>query len=83
MKLTYLGQCGFLVETAGVRVVTDPFFGEIPGWTRAYPAPCTLKDLQPDVVIISHSHMDHLNEPTLAAYRAAGGDCPIAAPAPE
>lgn len=84
MKLTYLGQCGFLIETAGLRIVTDPFLTNVlPGWKREYPAPCTLQELRPDVVVISHSHNDHMNLPTLQAYRAAGGDCPIAAPAPE
>ena len=84
MKLTYLGQCGFLIETAGLRIVTDPFLSnDLLGWKREYPAPCTLEDLQPDLIIISHSHDDHMNLPTLESYHAFGGDCPIAAPAPE
>ena len=84
MKLTYLGQCGFLIETAGVRIVTDPFLSdELPGWKREYPAPCTLQELMPDMIIISHSHADHMDLPTLGAYRARGGDCLVAAPAPE
>lgn len=84
MKLTYLGQCGFLIETAGVRIVTDPFLSDhLHGWKREYPSPCALADLKPDLVIISHSHLDHMNPPTLEAYHASGGDCPIAAPAPE
>lgn len=84
MKLTYLGQCGFLIETADVRIVTDPFLSNVlHGWKREYPAPCTLEELKPDLVIISHCHNDHMNLPTLQAYRAAGGNCPIAAPAPE
>lgn len=84
MKLTYLGQCGFLIETAGVRIVTDPFLAnDLPGWKREYPAPCTLQDLNPDLVVISHSHNDHMNQTTLQSYRSVGGDCFIAAPAPE
>ena len=84
MKLTYLGQCGFLIETAGVRIVTDPFLtNDLPGWRREYPAPCTLQELRPDLVLISHSHNDHMNMPTLKAYRICGGDCLVAAPAPE
>ena len=84
MKLTYLGQCGFLIETAGLRIVTDPFLSNVlSGWKREYPAPCRLMELRPDLVVISHSHNDHLNLPTLQAYRAEGGDCAIAAPAPE
>ncbi len=84
MRLTYLGQCGFLFETAGVRIATDPYLSDsIPGWQRRYPAPCTLSELQPDAILISHAHCDHLDPQTLGPYRADGGDCPIAAPAPE
>jgi L-ascorbate metabolism protein UlaG (beta-lactamase superfamily) len=84
MKLTYLGQCGFLVEIAGTRIVTDPYLSDsIERWTRAYAPPCTLAELKPDLVVISHSHIDHMDPATLGAYRAAGGNCAIAAPAPE
>ncbi len=84
MHLTYLGQCGFLFETAGVRIVTDPYLSDsIATWQRQYPVPCTLADLKPDAVLISHAHCDHLDPQTLRPYRDQGGDCIIAAPAPE
>lgn len=84
MRLTYLGQCGFLVEIAGVRIVTDPYLSDsIESWTRAYAPPCTLWEAKPDLVVISHSHIDHLDPKTLGDYRAADGNCAIAAPAPE
>ncbi len=91
MRMTNLGQCGFLLEIAGVRIVTDPYLSDFvdrhhagdPSWTRNYAPPCTLAELRPDLVLISHAHDDHMDPLTLGAYRAAGGDCPIAAPAPE
>ena len=92
MKITYLGQCGFLIEAAGVRIVTDPylsdyvdrnFFSAETPWRRRYPAPATLAELKPDGVLISHSHGDHLDPWTIGAYVAAGGDALFAAPAPE
>ena len=35
--LTWLGQSGFLIESAGERLLIDPFFSEHEG--RMYPAP--------------------------------------------
>lgn len=92
MKFTYLGQCGFLIEAQGARIVTDPyltdyvdrnfFTGETP-WRRRYPAPATLLDLKPDGVLISHSHGDHLDPWTIGKYIGAGGEATLIAPAPE
>ena len=92
MKLTNLGQCGFVIEAGGARLVTDPYlsytvdekhYSEKTPWKRLYAPPCALIDVKPDVVVISHSHDDHMDPKTLGDYRAAGGDCIIAAPAPE
>lgn len=80
---TYLGQCCFLLEFDGTRIVTDPHFSELRDCPRNYPAPCTLAELAPDAVIISHSHIDHLDPLTLAPYIQAGGQATIHAPAPE
>ncbi len=92
MRITYLGQCGFLIEAAGTRIVTDPylsdyvdrsfFTGETP-WRRRYPAPVALEDLNPDGVLISHSHGDHLDPWTIGRYVESGGEALIACPAPE
>jgi L-ascorbate metabolism protein UlaG (beta-lactamase superfamily) len=92
MRITYLGQCGFLMEAAGTRIVTDPylsdyvdrsfFTGETP-WRRRYPAPVSLAELNPDGVLISHSHGDHLDPWTLGKYVASGGQALMACPAPE
>lgn len=88
LRVTYLGQCGFLLEANGIRIVTDPYLSnsvdkEANGWHRAYEPPCTLEELRPDCIIISHSHDDHMDSVTLDAYRKAGGNATIAAPAPE
>lgn len=92
MKLTYLGQCGFLIEWAGTRLVTDPYLSdyvdqtvaspEAP-WQRLYPPPTSLAALQPDAILISHAHEDHFDPWTLQAYANAGGRATVALPAPE
>ena len=80
----YLGQCTFALDFDGTRIVTDPHLSSLgPEGMRAYPAPCTLMEAAPDVVVISHSHADHLDPKTLNPYIEAGGKAPIYAPAPE
>lgn len=90
MKLQYLGQCGFLLETPDIRIVTDPYLSyaldrnasQRQPWRRAYPPLCTLAALAPDVVVISHGHPDHLDQETLGPYFAQGGLAPVVMPAP-
>lgn len=92
MKITYLGQCGFLIEGGNTRIVTDPylscyvdkhFYSEITPWKRLYPAPAALAELRPVGVLISHAHSDHMDPETIGQYLKAGGQAVFSAPAPE
>lgn len=84
VQYTYLGQCGFLLDFDGTRIMTDPHFSSYgPDDMRSYPPPCTLMDAAPEAVLISHSHVDHLDPKTIAPYVAAGGQAAFYAPAPE
>lgn len=71
MKITFYGQLTCLIETEGMKIVTDPYLsnsvdGEL--GTRNYPAPITLCEMLPDIILISHPHLDHLDPDTLAPY---------------
>ena len=69
--ITYLGQMCCLIETPTIRVVTDPYLSDSvdgPLGHRKYPAPCTLADLSPDIIVISHPHGDHLDKKTLEPF---------------
>ncbi len=91
LKVTYLGQCGFLLDFGHTRLVTDPYLSyqvdsfatEAVPWKRLYPPPAVLADLDPDGIVISHSHEDHMDAWTLEPYISGGGEAVIAAPAPE
>ena len=92
LTLWWLGQAGFIVKSpAGVLVAVDPYLsnsckaiGDEAGinMDRMVPPPLPPADLVGiDLYAITHSHGDHLDPETLAAYRGAGGTGPFLAPA--
>lgn len=71
-SITWLGHASFLIKTAGVTILTDPFLTEFASpisWAgpRRFVDPgIPLEKLPPiDVVIVSHSHYDHLDDQTV------------------
>ena len=56
MKITYHGHSCFLVETAGARLVIDPFL------TGNSQAGILAADVKCDYVLISHGHEDHTGD---------------------
>lgn len=76
LRVTWLGHSTMLVEIDGVKVLTDPMWGERAspvewvGPRRWYEPLLPLQQVPPiDVVVISHDHFDHLNYPTLSAMK--------------
>jgi L-ascorbate metabolism protein UlaG (beta-lactamase superfamily) len=72
LRATWLGHSTVLVEIDGVRLLTDPVWGEraspmsFAGPRRFHPAPVPISALPPlDAVIVSHDHYDHLDHPTI------------------
>ncbi|NBD23632.1 MBL fold metallo-hydrolase [Paenibacillus glycinis] len=61
--LTWIGHSTFLVQLAGLNIVTDPIWAEkLAHHTRLVPPGLAIADVPPiDVILISHSHYDHLN----------------------
>jgi L-ascorbate metabolism protein UlaG (beta-lactamase superfamily) len=87
----WLGQAGFLVEAAGVRLVIDAYLsdtlavkyrGTLFPHVRMMPppvAPGALRDV--DVVLATHGHTDHLDPGTLSPLAAANPACRFVVPA--
>jgi len=74
LRATWLGHSTVLLEIDGVRVLTDPVWGERVSpvaWTgprRFHRAPVSIDELPPlDAVLVSHDHYDHLCYTTIAA----------------
>ncbi len=71
MKITYLGQMCYSIEADGLTIVTDPYLSDSvdrPDSKRKYPAPTTLCELLPDIIVISHPHGDHLDKKSLEPF---------------
>ena len=76
-RVTWMGHSTVLIELDGLRVLTDPVWGARvspftwAGPRRFYRPPVSLEALgEIDVVLISHDHYDHLDQPTVEALSA-------------
>jgi N-acyl-phosphatidylethanolamine-hydrolysing phospholipase D len=83
-RAVWLGHAGFLLQGAGVTLLVDPVFSShcgplpLPGLRRLVPSPCAIDDLPAiDAVLLTHSHYDHLDLPTL---RQLGKQVPLVVP---
>jgi L-ascorbate metabolism protein UlaG (beta-lactamase superfamily) len=76
-RVTYLGHATVLMELAGQRILTDPVLTARITFIRRLPGAAPALAAQPDAVLISHGHQDHLH---LASMRRISRDVPIIAP---
>ena len=73
MKITWLGQAGFLFEADGIKIVIDPYLSDNvknfePENGRRVPVDEQFLKLRPDVIMVTHNHLDHLDKETLKYY---------------
>jgi L-ascorbate metabolism protein UlaG (beta-lactamase superfamily) len=72
-RLTWLGHASWLVQLDGVSLLVDPALGDelFGGIDRNVAPGLTVAELPPiDAQLVTHSHYDHLDLPTLAAVKA-------------
>lgn len=69
-SITWLGHVCFLFRINGVTIITDPLLFGNPGPSfikglKRIESPLLAKDLNIDVLLLSHEHADHIHHPTL------------------
>ncbi len=78
MKITWLGQAGLLFEGKDIKVMVDPYLSDSvvrvnPKNYRRVPVDESFFDVKPDVMLITHDHLDHLDPDTLPRFLEKGG----------
>lgn len=73
MKVTWLNQAGLLFDTGKIKIMIDPYLSDSVGKVnekkhRRIPVDESFFDVKPDVILITHDHLDHLDPETLERF---------------
>lgn len=79
VALAWLGQSSFAFRLGGVTLLVDPYLSPHPD--RLVPPPFAPEDARSvDLVLITHDHWDHLDEPVLPGIAAASPGAIVVVP---
>lgn len=86
MKITWLGQAGLLFEKDGTKVMIDPYLSDSvekinPKNHRRMPVKEELFGTKPDIMLFTHSHLDHYDPETVHKFVTKMTSVTILAPA--
>ena len=73
MKVTWITQAGLLFDTGKIKIMVDPYLSNSvgersPEKNRRIPVDESFFDVTPDVILITHDHLDHLDPKTLERF---------------
>lgn len=73
MKTIWLGQAGFLFKANGINILVDPYLSNSveklsPLNYRRTPANEEFYKIRPDIILLTHDHLDHTDPETLEKY---------------
>ncbi len=73
MKITWLGQAGLMLETNGKTIIIDPYLSDSvekiePHNKRRVPVDKSFLEIKPDIIVLTHNHLDHTDPETLKYY---------------
>ena len=85
MQITWLGQAGLLLEVNGCKIMIDPYLSDSvekinPNNYRRVPVDKTLFDIEPDVMIFTHNHLDHYDPETAEHFLTKDHPVTVLAP---
>ena len=70
MTIRFLGQSGYLLQTAAASILIDPYLSDsvnrVAGRPRLLPIPIRPEEIVCDAVICTHDHLDHLDPDTVS-----------------
>ena len=84
MEVTWLGQAGLLLDLDGLCVLIDPYLSDSvakiqPQNHRRIPVDERFFAVKPNVIVITHSHADHLDKETLCHYLSKDSEITVLA----
>ncbi len=71
MRLTWLGQAGYKIETEKTTLLIDPYFSDSAASVachRKQPVDRSVWEIEPDIILITHDHIDHNDKETLKHF---------------
>lgn len=73
MKVTWLGQGGFLFDVNGFKIMIDPYLSNSvekiePQNYRRFPVDDKFLSVKPNIIVLTHNHLDHTDPETLKHY---------------
>lgn len=73
MKITFLGQAGWLFETNKTKIMIDPYLSDSvekinPKNYRRVPVNESFYSVKPDIMIFTHNHLDHYDPETVRHF---------------
>ena len=76
MKITWLGQAGLMLESDGKIIIVDPYLSDSveaiePHNRRRVPVDPRFLRVKPDIILLTHNHLDHTDPDTLRHYLGA------------
>ena len=84
MKITWLGQAGLLFETCGKTMIVDPYLSNSvekiePHNKRRVAVDTRFLQIKPDIILLTHNHLDHTDPETLCHYLSADSEITVLA----
>ncbi len=85
MEIKWIGQAGLLIEADGKKIIVDPYLSDSvetinPYNYRRKPVDETLFDIKPDMIVLTHNHLDHTDPDTLKRYISEDSKITVLAP---